>query len=364
MPEVYIDTNIIVSDFYMRSSKFRFLFEFSKKIAFDILIPEIVFDEVINKYSEMFEKQILVYDKSIAQLKPFLYGRGIDFLTFDIAMQVDSYKDFLSDLVKTGKIKLIPYPKTAHKSIVLHELSGKKPFKDNGAGYRDMLIIESIFEKFKIPEESIIFISNNSRDFGEEPNFHEDLFLGKEISNKFRFKIKNSLTSFLEEYVTPIMKIDEDIKTIPQMSEITGFNISNWVLKEIKDIIYDNGVGYAIMGLDEGYGTVMLHKIDSVKSLSVADVIKLDDGTITCNVIIDGIFVMYVSGDQDDFMHSESWREFFDYDASEGSVDISSWPSVSAKITISIVIDIAKGEINSYSPISVKGENGWVEFDW
>lgn len=130
-----------------------------------------------------------------------------------------------------------------------------------------MLIIESIFEKFTIPEESIIFISNNSRDFGEEPNFHEDLFLSKKISNKFRFKIKNSLTGFLEEYVTPIMKIDEDIKTIPQMSEITGFNISNWVLKEMKDIIYDNGVGYAIMGLDKGYGTAMLHKIDSVKSL-------------------------------------------------------------------------------------------------
>lgn len=81
----------------MRSSKFKFLFEFSKKIPFDILIPEVVFDEVINKYSEMFEKQIMVYDKSIIQLKTFLYGKGIDFLTFDIAMEVENYKDFLND---------------------------------------------------------------------------------------------------------------------------------------------------------------------------------------------------------------------------------------------------------------------------
>ena len=362
--QVILDTNIIVSDFFMRSSKFKFLFEFSRKIPFNILIPEIVYDEVINKYTEMFEKQIMVYDKSVLQLKPFLYSKNVDFLAFDIEMEVENYRDFLNDLVKSEKIKLIPYPKTSHKNIVLHELSGKKPFKENGAGYRDMLIIESIFEKFTTPEETIIFISNNSRDFGEEPNLHDDLFFSKKISNKFRFKIKNSLTGFLEEYITPILKIDNDIKTIPRMSEITGFNISNWVLNEIKDIIYDNGVGYAIVGLDEGYGTVMLHRIDSVKSLSIADVIKLDDGTVTCNVIIDGTFVMYVSGDQDDFIRSESWCEFFGYDESEGRVNVSMWPSVSAEITISIVIDIAKGAINSYSPISVKGENGWVEFDW
>jgi hypothetical protein len=363
--QVILDTNIIVSDFYMRSSKFKFLFEFSKKLSFDILIPQVVLDEVINKYTEMFEKQFMVYDKSVIQLKPLLYGRNIDFLTFDSTMVIDEYKGFLNDLIESKKIQLIPYPKTSHRDIVLHELSGKKPFKENGTGYRDLLIIESIFEKYSIPEESIVFISNNSRDFGEEPNFYEDLFsINKKISNKFRFKIKNSLTGFIDEYITPIMKIDESIKTIPQMSEFTGLNISNWILKELKDIIYDNGVGYAIMGLDEGYGTVMLHKIDSVKSLTVDNVVKLDEETITCNIILDGNFVMYVTGDQDDFMHSESWHDFFDYDPSEGNVDITTWPLVSAKITLSIVIDVVKGEITSYSPLSVKGENGWVEFDW
>lgn len=362
--QVILDTNIIVSDLYMKSSKFRLLFEFSKKIPFDILIPEVVIDEVIHKYSEMFKKQLLIYEKSISQLKPFLYGRNHDFLTFDITMQEESYRDYLNDLVKNEKVKLIPYPETKHKSIVLHELSGKKPFKDSGAGYRDMLIIDSICEKFKFPEESIIFISNNSNDFGIEPNFHEDLFFGKEVSNKFRFKIKNSLTSFLKEYITPIMKIDKDIETIPQMSEIAGFNISNWVLEEMKNIINDNGISYAIMGLEEDYGTVMLHKIDSVKSISIADVIKVDDKTITCNVIIDGIFIMYVSGNEYDFMRSESWREFFAYNGSEGIIDMWCWPQASAKITISIVIDIAEREINSYSPILVEGEKGLVKFDW
>jgi len=73
---------------------------------------------------------------------------------------------------------------------------------------------------------------------------------------------------------------------------------------------------------------------------------------------------MQAKGNEYDFIHSKSWREFFDYDESEGSVNISCWPSMSAKITISIVIDIGKKEISSHRPISVKGERGWVEFEW
>ena len=49
---VVLDTSIIVRDFFMKSSKFRILFDYSKKIPFEIFIPEVVYDELVNKYKE------------------------------------------------------------------------------------------------------------------------------------------------------------------------------------------------------------------------------------------------------------------------------------------------------------------------
>ncbi|MFZ2538812.1 MAG: PIN domain-containing protein [Oscillospiraceae bacterium] len=362
--DVIIDTNIIVSDFYMKNANFILLFDFSKKVPFDVYIPEIVYDEIFSKYREMLSDKLISYQKSIVQFKTLLASSDYDFLSFDLEMECENYKDFVDEKITKGKLKLLPYPKTSHKDIVAHELSRKKPFKSNGSGYRDKLIIDTIFEKYKIPQESVIFISNNLNDFGVEPDFDKDLFYGKKVSNQFKFRIINKLANFIDQYIQPMKQVNNEFETILQLSDFTGTNISDWLLLNMKDIIYDNGLGYAIMGLEEGYGTVMLHKIDFIKNIAVSDFTKTDDNLAVGKIIIDADLVMYISGDQDDFLRSESWRDFFEYDASERYVDISTWQSVSTRITISIIIDITKNEIISYEPISVYGESGKISFEW
>lgn len=362
--DIILDTNIIVSDFFLKSANFRLLFEYSKKIPFEVYIPEIVLDEVLTKFHEMLEEKYILYKKSIAQLNPLLPSSHYNFLDFDLEVERENYEDFIKDKIKDGKLKLLPYPKTTHKDIVMHELSRKKPFKANGSGYRDKLVIDTIFEKFPVPEASVIFISNNSNDFGIEPEFEQDLFYKVKVSNQTRFRIKNKLSGFIEEYIQPIKQINNDIKTIPQLSKYTGIDISDWVLLNMGDIIYDNGIGYTIMGLEEGYGTILLHKIDFIKSISVSDVTEMDENITTCKIKIITDLILFLSGDQDDFLHSESWREFFDYNISEGWVDISTWHSISTDIVISIVIDNEKSEIISYDPISVDSELGSASFEW
>lgn len=362
--DVILDTNIIVSDFYMKSENFRLLFDFSKKVPFEIYIPEIVYDEVLIKYREMLEDKLIAYQKAIVQLRNFLVCSDYDFLNFDLEMECENYKDFVDEKITKGKLKIIPYPRTLHKDIVAHELSRKKPFKLNGSGYRDKLIIDSIFEKFKFPEASVIFISNNSNDFGVEPDFDKDLFYGIKVSNQFRFKIINKLSSFMNQYIQPIKQVNTDLKTILQLNDFTGTSISDWLLLNMEDIIYNNDLGYAIMGLDERYGTILLHKIDFIKSIVVTDFTRMDENITVGKIIVDANLIMYISGDQDDCLHSETWRDFLGYHESEGNVDISTWHSVSTKITISIVIDIEKNRVISYDPISVDGESGKISFEW
>lgn len=362
--QVILDTNILVNDFFMKSSNFKILFEFSKKLPFDIIIPEVVEDEVANKYSEMLESQYIEYIKAVQKMKSFFKSQNLDFLLFDTEIEVQNYKEFLRELVERKKVKTLPYPKTSHKSMVLHALSRRKSFNSKGGGYRDKLIFDSIICKYSCPQETIVFISHNRNDFGAEPKLEDDLFVGTKVSNRFRFEIYNSLSSFINKYIIPITDFDDSINTIPELSKIAGLNISEWIFKEIKNMIYDNGVGHAIMGIEDEYGTAMLHKFDSVKNMSVANVIELDDETITCDIIIEGTFIMYISGDQDDCIRSEALSEILGYTASDGKVDISTWQPETAEITFSIVIDKTYGEITAYSPKKVKNEIYWTTFDW
>ncbi len=135
---VILDTSIIVSDFHMKSVNFKMLFDYSKKIPFEIFIPEVVYDELKNKYKEQFEGYLISYEKSISKIKSLLLGRNMDFLSFDIDLQVESYVDYLDGMLKNKRFTLLPYPKTTHKNIVMHELSRKKPLLNDAKIWADL----------------------------------------------------------------------------------------------------------------------------------------------------------------------------------------------------------------------------------
>jgi predicted nucleic acid-binding protein len=54
--KVVLDSNIIIADFWMQSPNFQVLLESSKKGNIDLMIPELVMDEVLNKFNQRIEK--------------------------------------------------------------------------------------------------------------------------------------------------------------------------------------------------------------------------------------------------------------------------------------------------------------------
>ena len=100
----------------MKSSKFRILFDYSKKIPFEIFIPEVVYDELVNKYKEKLMEYIASYDKSIIDIKTILNYPNLEYLSFDVDEQVGFYIDYLDNMLNSKKFKLIPYPVTYIKT--------------------------------------------------------------------------------------------------------------------------------------------------------------------------------------------------------------------------------------------------------
>ncbi|HWY36561.1 MAG TPA: PIN domain-containing protein, partial [Nitrosopumilaceae archaeon] len=50
--KVVLDSNIIIADFWMRSTGFKILFEKAKKGEIELYIPQVVIDEVTNKFCQ------------------------------------------------------------------------------------------------------------------------------------------------------------------------------------------------------------------------------------------------------------------------------------------------------------------------
>jgi predicted nucleic acid-binding protein len=67
--KVVLDSNIIIADFWLESTNFKLLFESAIKGDVKIYIPEVVLDEVVNKYSKRLEDSKRKIDSELKTFK-------------------------------------------------------------------------------------------------------------------------------------------------------------------------------------------------------------------------------------------------------------------------------------------------------
>jgi hypothetical protein len=329
------------------------------RIPAQLSIPEIVIDEVINKYRE----DMYQLNNDIQKLnKDYRRLSNVDsnLISIDIKKAIDEYRQFLDAFIYDNDIKLLPYPKVSHKDIVQRELLRKKPFKINGTGYRDCLIWETIKENFKVPQESIVFISKNKSDFGEEPTFFEEL--KSELTNAFRFELFNSIQSFNDKYIKPLEEHITKLTGTLSQNGLDFFDLHKWVCTNMETFIYDDGAGCYGIGFDE-YGTVMLDSIDKINSIDILDAVEINEREIKLTVSIDADLVLYISASDYDCERSDFIREFFDYDI-EPFINISTSQSHNLKMEYDLILDKEKRQVLSRELRTVEGEAGIVSFSY
>lgn len=203
--KVVLDSNIVIADFRMKSNSFKILFESAKQEKIEIFIPEIVVDEIFNKYYQRLKKsktniesEITTYNK-LTQLK-----KESDITDTEIDIAIDNYKKHFKKGVSENSIKILPYPETEHKFLAKKAMLKLKPFNSNEKGYRDCLIWENI--KNLLTEEDavialpeLVFLSNNYKDFATSDNeLHPDLIyeLENELFDSNSVKVYANLNEF------------------------------------------------------------------------------------------------------------------------------------------------------------------------
>lgn len=165
--DIILDTNIFRNDFFFKSNDFEVLKDYLKKTDSDFILPEIILEEINGVYRKVLEERIQNFNKAGRELSAILNKKNED-LDIDIDNQVVVYVDFVQKNLNIKKNKIVPYNNDYLPELVRRAIARQKPFKDEDKGFRDSIIWLTILDYCKkCKEKQVIFISNNSTDFGD-----------------------------------------------------------------------------------------------------------------------------------------------------------------------------------------------------
>lgn len=281
--KIVIDTNIFCRDFYMSNSVFRVFFDGLKRVGHVVYIPQVIYDEVLNKYNERLLDLRLDVETSVGKFSRFVKQEFDQTITDTIIQDLnEEYKRLFDDKLKEIHAHILDYPQISHQKVVQRALERRKPFNEKGAGYRDTLIWESILELISIePIGTIALISANTKDFAEQDELHEDLLndiqlLGNEDNSQVIFF--SSIESFIDKYIKPTMEILEGIQT--QLAEDTypDLSLQSFISDELISLLGDTELDIELQGIYHLFENPSLSQIEEVNDIFDIEVRQLSSG--------------------------------------------------------------------------------------
>lgn len=260
-----LDTNIIHGDFYLQGSRISKLCSAAPKLGYELMIPEVVHDEMVDQYRRELEKHYASYEKMVSLMNRARNGslvKRLDRVVF-FEEKIADYKTMFSARLDDLHIRIIPYPAVDIKSLVSKELLRKKPFKEvkeYGVGYRDAIIWETV-KSLCSPQEELIderpqveFLTENTADFADsDGNLHPSLV--DELKEKGCLGNCVQLISNVQEFFeTQIDKELENLESIKNAlldkGKFNRFNLEqelasvlnkDFLEREILDSDFDSG---------------------------------------------------------------------------------------------------------------------------
>lgn len=262
---LFLDTNIIHGDFYLQGSRISKLCSAAPKLGYELMIPEVVYDEMVDQYRRELEKHFASYERVVTLTNRTRSGsiiKRLDRVSF-LEEKITEYRTMFSTRLDDLHIRIIPYPAVDIKMLVSKELLRKKPFKEvkeHGVGYRDALIWETI-KVLCVPQEELIderaqieFLTENTADFADsDGNLHPSLV--EELKAKGCLgncvQLISNVQEFFETQIDKELENLENIKNaLLDKGKFNRFNLEqelesllnkDFLEKEILDSDFDSG---------------------------------------------------------------------------------------------------------------------------
>jgi hypothetical protein len=144
MKIIVVDTNALHDVYWFNQAKWQLIFSAVESLPYKLSIPIVVYHEIIAHYKTKLLDSIKACNRKANDCNYLTNENVIDPINIDIEYYISKYKEEFEKISKHPKIIIDDYPEVDHKFLISKAVNKKKPFKQNGSGYRDALIWESI----------------------------------------------------------------------------------------------------------------------------------------------------------------------------------------------------------------------------
>ncbi len=331
--QVVLDTTSIHGDYFLeRPATVEFL-QGLHKIPAKLLVPEVVVDEMVRHYRRDLEKalsQLTEAGQQIARLRAATVPSGP---SLSVEERAEKYREALLARIAKFGAEVIPYPKIGHKELVARELAGRKPFDPNGRGYRDALIWESVRSKTWGGHERVVFVSNNSTDFGKAPQLHDGL--RREILNPDRLSLASSLQQFNAQWIVPKAEMLDDVRRALEAHASGEIDLLAWLKAELLEVLWRE---------DETFTSLVPWSPASQMSAYPSELVELKELRVHSVRPLAGDEVLVRIEVRADIEVHVSWS---DYGFMGGSGDASTWILQEFYVGMDLVLDRGRREVVS-----------------
>lgn len=356
---VVLDTNQIYDNFFMDTPRFQLMLSSMETLNYKLIVPQIVFDEIIYKYKEKLENTFNAFNSQATELKKLVIEEKFSCpAEFDAIKHEKAYKDFL--LVKIRKYgELMPYPAVSHEDLARKAMAKSKPFNNKGAGYRDALIWESVKSIANVEMKTVAFITNNSADFckgkGDDSCMLHDQLLN-EINTKENIVFFLNVEAFNEDFLA------KHLVKISNLHDQLGNSIEKWLNANIYPVIKANqDWGHFSTGLPRGACRYFLQKCERISKPSIVEAYKIDEVKVFVKFKTNIRIYSLVGVDYCDFAFYRDIRDWVGFD-----FDILDCISVDHQHEIETYFDMIINTSNlcveSSELIGMKNENHHIEY--
>lgn len=209
--QIIIDTNILRQDLFLKSRKSEMLIDYLSKTEHQIVLPEVVFREILALYKrtliDKFGSLMKGYDDLARVLSnPVECPKP----TFEIDEQLEAFEKNLRKKLRIIDKNIIAINNSHLPDLVNRAINRIHPFSESKAEFRDALIWLTILDQACLAEDkTIAFISANTKEFSDtEDSLHPKL-LEEAKARDVVVEYYSSLDNFIKSKASKIEFITE-----------------------------------------------------------------------------------------------------------------------------------------------------------
>lgn len=352
--DIVLDSTAFCEDYRTTGANFRLLLENLPKIPAHLKIPEVVIDEVVNRFREELSVAAENMRRAQSGMSRLLGKQAPSTDKCNSAVEAARYRQELLDRLGSFKTMILPYPMVPHKSVVEHDLSRRRPFKITGAGYRDFLIWKSICPLILWGGEQVAFVTNNVHDFGEGPLVHEDL--QKDLSNPRHLKLYRTVKELNSELVMPRLTMWSQVQATTE----SDFDFASWLRNNLRDLVPDEAVTSAVLGFPAEAGSAYAREVVRFQSVQVKEARELDSGKKFVSLVLSADIQFSADVGWDDYQKYPEVREVVGQTERFSS---NSWYPVDAvRLTIDMILSPDGKHMEAADLVELDGPHCAVSF--